>query len=163
MDYLTEPFVTRLWLDSSPVRHWYKLLEKAPRSWVSHMVLYGKLVFNKNWNGKWNRALGTGYSPAHMEWVCSISQRGSSANESACKTLSLVRAGMWRQALLIKLSETWKKIHFMCSEGWRRPCGGVRPCSKGRLPTVWLPEYLEEQYAEHCHQSLICNLQSNTA
>lgn len=33
MDYIAEPFLTRLWLNSSPVHYLYKLLEKASRSW----------------------------------------------------------------------------------------------------------------------------------
>lgn len=55
------------------------------------------------------------------------------------------------------------KIYFVCSKGWRQRCGGVRPCSKGRLPAFWLQERFEEQYGERCHQSRVCNSQSNAA
>lgn len=113
---------------------------KGIQELVSHMVLYRNLAFDKNWNGKRNGTLGTGDSPARVGRVCSTSWPSSPANESACKTLSLVRAGMWRQAQLIKLSEIWKKSISYAAEGSPR---GVHPHSKGRVPTFWLREYLK--------------------
>lgn len=77
------------------------------------MVLYRKLAFNKNWNGKWNGVSGAAYSPTHVEHVCCTSWPCLPANESTCKTLSLVQGGMWSQALLIKLSESWKNPFYM--------------------------------------------------
>lgn len=77
------------------------------------MVLYRKLAFNKNWNGKWNGVSEAAYSPTHVEQVCCTSWSCLPANESTCKTLSLVQGGMWSQALLIKLSESWKNPFYM--------------------------------------------------
>lgn len=112
---------------------------KGVQELVSHRALSRNLVFDKTWNGKGNGTLGTGDSPALVEWLCSTSWPSSPANKCTCKT-PLVRAGMGRQALLIKLFEIWKKSishaaeeefipipkgelpHFDCMSTWRTIC-----------------------------------------
>lgn len=109
---------------------------------VSLMALCRNLVFDKSWKDKGNGTLGTGDSPAHEE--CGCSTFGQIHSKPACKTLPLVRAGMWRQAQLTKLFEAWKKSisyaaedspaeefipipkgvfpHFDCTSTWRTIC-----------------------------------------
>lgn len=69
-----------------------------------------------------------------MEGVHSTSQSSSPAKESTCKTQLLVQAGMWRQALLIKLSETGKKSISYVVRAEYSPVEEFVPVPKGDFP-----------------------------
>ena len=115
---------------------------------MSPVVLYEKLAFDRDWKGKWNDAFTgpCGVSLQHFLAVFASKQWNMDTGMSRDVETGAINQTFWNMK---------KKTYFICGKGWRQPCGGVSPCSEGRITTFWLHEFLEEQYAERCHQAYL--------
>lgn len=107
--------------------------EIFPAAGVSHTSLRGKMLFNRT-----GMATETAHYGLDIHWpmrnksAVLHSRIGQQKSQSVKQ--SQVRAGVWRQALGIKLSETWK-IYFVCGRCWRKPWGWIcLPAPKGGFP-----------------------------